>query len=154
MKKDAIKNLREKYGWSRAEFCRLFSIPIRTVENWDNENHTAYPNKWTENLIINAMIDMHRKQIYYKVKNTVFGKEMTICQLDEEMEKLGFNSELSEIDALVLSAGSISYLLEERDNGYNDYVDISFEIVNDNYEFYDDVDIDTITIKIKDVDII
>lgn len=149
MKKDEIKQLREKYGWSRAEFCRLFGIPIRTVENWDNENHTAYPNSWTENLIINAMIDMHRKQIFYKVKNNIFDKEMSFYQLDNEMENLGFDSVSDEFDELVLGSGSVSYLLEERENGCHDYINISFDVVNDDVD-----DIGDSILKIKDIDII
>lgn len=30
-----LKNVREKYGYSRAEFSRLFNIPLRSLENWD-----------------------------------------------------------------------------------------------------------------------
>lgn len=149
MKKNEIKNLRKKYGWSRAEFCRLFSIPIRTVENWDNKNHTAYPNSWTENLIINAMIDMHRKIIFYKVKNNIFDKEMTFYQLDDEMKHLGFDSISDEFDELVLVSGSVSYLLEERESGYNDYINISFDIIKDNVDNIGDA-----ILKIKDIDII
>lgn len=31
-----LKTIREKYGYSRAAFSRLFAIPIRTLENWDS----------------------------------------------------------------------------------------------------------------------
>lgn len=30
-----LKNVREEYGYSRAEFSRLFNIPLRSLENWD-----------------------------------------------------------------------------------------------------------------------
>lgn len=31
-----LKTIREKYGYSRAAFARLFNIPIRSLENWDS----------------------------------------------------------------------------------------------------------------------
>lgn len=31
-----LKTIREKYGYSRAAFSRLFNIPIRSLENWDS----------------------------------------------------------------------------------------------------------------------
>lgn len=37
-----MKESREKY-YSRAEFCRCYHIPLRTVENWESkENNTEY----------------------------------------------------------------------------------------------------------------
>jgi hypothetical protein len=30
-----LKTIREKYGYSRAAFSRLFNIPIRSLEDWD-----------------------------------------------------------------------------------------------------------------------
>ena len=50
-----IKEMREKLGWSRAEFCREFNIPIRTVEDWDNENISNYPKNWVERLILEKL---------------------------------------------------------------------------------------------------
>lgn len=32
-----LKTVREKYGYSRAAFSRLFNIPIRSLEDWDAE---------------------------------------------------------------------------------------------------------------------
>lgn len=32
-----LKTIREKYGYSRAAFSRLFNIPIRSLEDWDAE---------------------------------------------------------------------------------------------------------------------
>lgn len=92
---------------------------------------------------------MHRKQIFYKVKKNIFDKEMTFFHLDNEMENLGFDSVSDEFDELVLSSGSVSYLLEERENGCHDYIDISFDIVNDDVD-----DIGDSILKIKDIDII
>lgn len=38
----SLKEIREKY-YSRAEFCRNYCIPIRTVENWETkENYAEY----------------------------------------------------------------------------------------------------------------
>lgn len=31
-----LKTIRERYGYSRAAFARLFNIPIRSLENWDS----------------------------------------------------------------------------------------------------------------------
>lgn len=50
-----IKEMREKLGWSRAKFCREFGIPIRTVEDWDNENISSYPKNWVEALILEKL---------------------------------------------------------------------------------------------------
>lgn len=50
-----IKEMREKLGWSRAKFCREFGIPIRTVEDWDNENISNYPKNWVEILILEKL---------------------------------------------------------------------------------------------------
>lgn len=50
-----IKEMREKLGWSRAKFCREFNIPIRTVEDWDNENISNYPKNWVERLILEKL---------------------------------------------------------------------------------------------------
>lgn len=50
-----IKEMREKLGWSRAKFCREFNIPIRTVEDWDNENTSRYPKNWVEALILEKL---------------------------------------------------------------------------------------------------
>lgn len=37
-----LKEIREKY-YPRAEFCRKYRIPIRTVENWDaKKNYPEY----------------------------------------------------------------------------------------------------------------
>lgn len=30
-----LKTIREERGYSRAEFSRLFNIPLRSLENWD-----------------------------------------------------------------------------------------------------------------------
>lgn len=56
-----IKEMREKLGWSRAKFCREFGIPIRTVEDWDNENISSYPKSWVEALILEKM-NMYEKE--------------------------------------------------------------------------------------------
>lgn len=38
----SLKEIREKY-YPRAEFCRKYRIPIRTVENWDaKKNYPEY----------------------------------------------------------------------------------------------------------------
>lgn len=50
-----IKEMREKLGWSRTKFCREFNIPIRTVEDWDNENISNYPKNWVERLILEKL---------------------------------------------------------------------------------------------------
>lgn len=33
--KSSLQEIRESYHLSRAAFCRLFNIPIRTVEDWE-----------------------------------------------------------------------------------------------------------------------
>lgn len=30
-----IKQIREKYGLTRKEFCEYFNIPYRTLQNWE-----------------------------------------------------------------------------------------------------------------------
>lgn len=57
-----IKEMREKLGWSRAKFCREFNIPIRTVEDWDNENTSRYPKNWVEALILEKMNTIYEKE--------------------------------------------------------------------------------------------
>lgn len=57
-----IKEMREKLGWSRAKFCREFGIPIRTVEDWDNENISSYPKNWVEALILEKMNRIYEKE--------------------------------------------------------------------------------------------
>ena len=32
-----VKELREKMGMNRAEFCEYFGIPYRTVQDWESE---------------------------------------------------------------------------------------------------------------------
>ena len=54
--------MREKLGWSRAKFCREFNIPIRTVEDWDNENTSRYPKNWVEALILEKMNMIYEKE--------------------------------------------------------------------------------------------
>lgn len=44
-----IKEIREAYGLSRAEFCRQTGIPIRTVEDW--ESGKRKPTDWAVKLI-------------------------------------------------------------------------------------------------------
>lgn len=57
-----IKQMREKLGWSRAKFCREFGIPVRTVEDWDNENISSYPKNWVEVLILEKMNTIYEKE--------------------------------------------------------------------------------------------
>ena len=38
---DKIKELREKTGMSRKEFCDYFNIPYRTVTEWERDNRHA-----------------------------------------------------------------------------------------------------------------
>lgn len=57
-----IKQMREKLGWSRAKFCREFGIPVRTVEDWDNENISSYPKNWVEALILEKMNTIYEKE--------------------------------------------------------------------------------------------
>ena len=39
--KDKIKELREKTGMNRKEFCEYFQIPYRTVTEWERGNRHA-----------------------------------------------------------------------------------------------------------------
>ena len=41
----SIHDIRQKYKIGRAEFCRMFNIPYRTVENWesDTDDHHKMP---------------------------------------------------------------------------------------------------------------
>lgn len=57
-----IKEMREKLGWSRARFCREFGIPIRTVEDWDNEDLSSYPKNWVETLILEKLNTIYKKE--------------------------------------------------------------------------------------------
>ena len=36
-----VKELREKTGMNRKEFCKYFNIPYRTVEDWENKKSTC-----------------------------------------------------------------------------------------------------------------
>ena len=38
---DKIRELREKTGMSRKEFCDYFNIPYRTVTEWERDNRHA-----------------------------------------------------------------------------------------------------------------
>lgn len=58
-----IKEIREKLGWSRAKFCREFGIPIRTVEDWDNENISSYPKNWVEKLILEKLERIQKENV-------------------------------------------------------------------------------------------
>lgn len=48
MAKDS-KEIRALLGVSRAEFCRRYGIPIRTVEAWDAG--VTHPSEWVMNLL-------------------------------------------------------------------------------------------------------
>lgn len=58
-----IKEMREKLGWSRAKFCRELGIPIRTVEDWDNESISSYPKKWVETLILEKLERIQKEKL-------------------------------------------------------------------------------------------
>lgn len=58
-----IKEMREKLGWSRAKFCREFGIPIRTVEDWDNESISSYPKNWVEKLILEKLERIQKENV-------------------------------------------------------------------------------------------
>lgn len=58
-----IKEMREKLGWSRAKFCREFNIPIRTVEDWDNESISSYPKNWVEALILEKLERIQKENV-------------------------------------------------------------------------------------------
>ena len=51
-----IKEARESIGMSRAEMSRVFEIPIRTLEDWDNGKRTPPP--YVEKLIIEKLLSM------------------------------------------------------------------------------------------------
>ena len=36
-----LKELRHRSGMSRPQFCEYFSIPYRTVQDWELENRTC-----------------------------------------------------------------------------------------------------------------
>ena len=40
-KAETIKNLREKTGMNRKEFCEYFQIPYRTVTDWELDTRHA-----------------------------------------------------------------------------------------------------------------
>lgn len=58
-----IKQMREKLGWSRAKFCREFGIPVRTVEDWDNESISSYPKNWVETLILEKLERIQKENV-------------------------------------------------------------------------------------------
>lgn len=46
--RESLKDTRERLGYSRAEFSRIYNVPIRTLENWDKLNNSP---EYTEQLI-------------------------------------------------------------------------------------------------------
>lgn len=53
-----IKEARESIGMSRAEMSRVFEIPIRTLEDWDNGKRTPPP--YVQKLIIEKLLTMQK----------------------------------------------------------------------------------------------
>lgn len=53
-----IKEAREQVGMSRAEMSRVFDIPIRTLEDWDNGKRT--PPAYVEKLIIEKLLSLKK----------------------------------------------------------------------------------------------
>lgn len=45
-----VKELREMRGWTQAQMSLITTIPIRTIQNWEEGKRT--PPKWVEKLLI------------------------------------------------------------------------------------------------------
>ncbi|MEG0292371.1 MAG: helix-turn-helix transcriptional regulator [Anaerovoracaceae bacterium] len=52
-----IKEARLAAGFSRSELFKLTGIPVRTLDDWENERRT--PPEWTERLVINEIKRLH-----------------------------------------------------------------------------------------------
>lgn len=50
----SLREVREKYGYSRAMFSREFGIPIRTLENWESGERT--PPNYVMTLIFYSLL--------------------------------------------------------------------------------------------------
>lgn len=49
-KEKSLRKLREKLGFTRAEFSRKYEIPLRTLEDWDSGKRT--PPEYVEKTLI------------------------------------------------------------------------------------------------------
>lgn len=51
-----IKFLRQQTGLTKTEFCKKYSIPMRTLEHWEHGDRLCpdYVMKWLEALISNG----------------------------------------------------------------------------------------------------
>lgn len=52
-----IKELRQQTGLTKTEFCKKFSVPMRTLEHWEHGDRLCptYALGWLEALISNGL---------------------------------------------------------------------------------------------------
>ena len=55
-----IAEIRKKTGMSRAEFCRHFGIPVRTMEDWEHDRRKA------PNYVVSLLDRAVRQDYLYK----------------------------------------------------------------------------------------
>lgn len=70
--KDQVKMLRESTGMNRKEFCEYFSIPYRTVTEWERGNR--------------KMPDYVLRMMEYQIRMEKLGKENTREDSSNEKE--------------------------------------------------------------------
>jgi transcriptional regulator with XRE-family HTH domain len=152
-----IKQMREKLGWSRAKFCREFGIPIRTVEDWDNESISSYPKSWVEKLILEKLgeIGMKKMNLYFFKEINKFYEGRTFLpkrldkmfydKTDEEVLNLKFSID----DAIVIANRALEFEREMFDNQYErqyEYLDADLKLKRKYFELFNKEAMDLKTI--------
>lgn len=82
---DRLQKLRQDAGMSRADFCRMFDIPVRTVEQWDSGK--CEPAIYTLKMLITLMENCQKSDIDM-VKTHMAGMEF--AKIFEEAENRPF----------------------------------------------------------------
>lgn len=57
-----IKEARKNAGLTQAQFSKTFSIPLRTIEDW--ERGVSKPPAWSEKLIIEKLVYINKVETY------------------------------------------------------------------------------------------
>lgn len=87
-----IREIREKAGMSRAEFSRVYGIPVRTLEDWEAEKRKC-PDYVTKLLRRVANEDMENTAQFKLYSNNELMKELGACyrELLKIMNRNEFN---------------------------------------------------------------
>lgn len=81
---NAMSEIRKMSGLKRAEFCRRYNIPLRTMEDW--EAGKSAPAEYVVALLERAVRqDFDLPHTYYVVQNYM-GDEWTICKTENIVE--------------------------------------------------------------------